>query len=308
MSTKNRLAKFEEWISTVTNGIEDKNEWLYVAPAMLIYVPFVIFPALFIVYLSIHSWDGLGELSYHGLASYQAVVSDGTFRVTLLNTGIVFVVNMIIRTFGALLVAIALKKAHDNLRNYFQIAILLPTSMMAVGIGLIWQFLYNPELGLINKIIETLGFSWQPLWLGDPSLSLISVILVSNWWWFGFWVIIWLVGLTSIDDKYYEAALIDGAGRIQTFRYITLPLLRETAIMVLILASINAIKSFAIYWVMTQGGPGQSSEVLLTWIYKLAFSVSDFGMASALTVIVLGIISVMTALNIKLTGGQGEAE
>ncbi|WP_049903323.1 carbohydrate ABC transporter permease [Halococcus agarilyticus] len=282
-------------------------QWIYLFPALVFYIPLVLLPVLFVLWLSFNSWGGGIEQQYVGLANFESVFSSDVFYTSLWHNIVILGVNLVAHTVGALLLAMALRKAHRRLQPLFQTAILLPMSLMSVAVALIWSLLLNPELGAINAIIAALGIDWQPIWLGDPGLALLSVIFVTNWWWFGFWVVIWLVGLSSIDEKYYEAAAMDGANRLQIFLYVTLPQLKQSAVLVTTLTTINAIRQFGLFWVMTEGGPGRATEVLLTWIYKVAFSINSFGQAAAATVLLFSLILVFTFVNLKLTGAGSEA-
>jgi ABC-type sugar transport system permease subunit len=258
--------------------------------------------------LSFHNWGAGIDQTFVGLEHFNTAATNEVFHVAVWHGVIILAINLFSHTVLSLGVAVALQKTHSKLQSIFQTALLLPMSMMAVAVALVWTLLYNPELGIINTTLEFFGLPWQPNWIGDTNLALYSVIFVNNWWWFGFWVVIWLVGLSSIDDKYYEAAAMDGANRLRIFWHVTLPQLKQTTILVVTLTTINALRQFGLFWVMTQGGPGHSTEVLLTWIYKVAFDFSNFGRAAALTVFTFIIIMLFTVLNFKVTGTGGEAQ
>lgn len=295
-------------LERVRSAVKTHNQWLYLFPSLSFYIPFVLFPVVFVFWLAFNQWGGGLQQTYVGFEHFNQIARNDIFYTALWHNIVILIVNFIVHTVGALAVAMALRKVKDELKTLFQTAILLPMSLMSVAVALIWSLLLNPELGAVNAILDAIGLPWQPVWLGDPNLALLSVIFVTNWWWFGFWVIIWLVGLGSIDDKYYEAAAMDGANRLQIFRYVTLPQLRQSAILITTLTIIMAIRQFGLFWVMTEGGPGRASEVLLTWIYKIAFSFGSFGQASAVTVFVFLIIMVLTVLNLKVTGTGAGSE
>lgn len=280
-------------------------QWVYLLPTLVLYIPFVLFPIIFLFALSFYTWGGGLEQTFVGFSHYQNTLQNDVFYISVWHNFVILAINLVVHTVGSLGIAIAIRKSHQKLQPLFQTALLLPLSMMAVAVALLWTLIYNPQIGVINAALGAIGIAWQPIWLGDPTYALFAVILTLNWYWFGFWVIIWLVGLSTIDDRYYEAAMMDGAGRLQTFWYVTLPQLKESAVFVVTLTTINAIRQFGLFWVMTEGGPGRATEILLTWIFKIAFDIGSFGQAAAVTVFLFLIIVVFSLVNLKLTGAGG---
>ena len=313
MSTKTSLQGVRNSVSSVRETaravVEERPHWLFLLPALMIYVPFLALPALGIFGLSGFQWSGIGDMTFVGAENFAGAASDGVVWTALINNFEVGFWSIVLQAGIGLLLALAINRYSDRLRQFFQVSFLLPMTLMSVAVSLVWSYMYNPSYGVLSSLLEAIGSSWDPLWLGDPSIALLAIIFVATWQWTGFRTILWLAGLDSIDASVLEAARIDGAGPIQRFWYITLPLLKPVAIFILIYTIIGSMNSFVYFWVMTQGGPGHATEVMVTWIYKTSFLQSNFGQAAAISVILFVIVLVLSVLNLRLgdreAGGAG---
>lgn len=284
---------------------EERPHWLFLLPALLIYLPFLVIPALGIFALSGFQWSGLGDMTFTGMANFVRALGDSITYTSLWHNVEIAFWSLLLQAGIGLALALAIYRLSDRLRQFFQVVYLLPMTLMAVAVSMIWGYMYNPSYGVLNTVIQEIGLDWNPLWLGSKSLALYAIIIVATWQWTGFRVVLWLAGLDSIDESLLEAARIDGAGPLQRFRYITLPLLKPVAIFISIYTIIGSFNSFVYVWVMTRGGPGHASEVMVTWIYKNAFLQSNFGRAAAISVLLFVIVLVLSLLNMRL--GDREA-
>lgn len=285
--------------------IEERPHWLFLLPALVIYLPFLVIPALGIFALSGFQWSGLGDMTFTGTANFVRALGDSITYTSLWHNVEIAFWSLLLQAGIGLALALAIYRFSARLRQFFQVVYLLPMTLMAVAVSMIWGYMYNPSYGVLNTVIQEIGLDWNPLWLGSKSLALYAIIIVATWQWTGFRVVLWLAGLDSIDESLLEAARIDGAGPIQRFRYITLPLLKPVAIFISIYTIIGSFNSFVYVWVMTRGGPGHASEVMVTWIYKNAFLQSNFGRAAAISVLLFVIVLVLSLLNMRL--GDREA-
>lgn len=282
-------------------------KWAFIIPAFLFYVPFLVFPAVAVFALSLFKWDGLGSLTFVGFENYARALGSSVVHISLWHNFVVAGLSILLQVVFGLVVALAIRAGHKKLRAFYQGALLVPMTLMAVGVSLVWAYIYNPAYGVLNSLLTSLGWEQPPLWLGDPSIALVSIVVVATWQWTGFRVVLWLAGLDSIDKRYYEAAKMDGAGRLATFRYITLPQLRPVALFIMVYTIIGSFRSFAYFWVMTRGGPGHATEVMVTWIYKTAFFQSNFGGAAAISVLLFVVTLLLSVLNFTFgeEGGIG---
>lgn len=277
--------------------------WLFLAPSLIVYLVFLVLPMLGIFYISLFRWSGYGPATFIGLSNYFEVLTSDLFYKSSLNVTLYVITQLTIVTGGGLLVALAVRATYPRLRPFFRTSLFLPMVVMSVAVSLIWSFIYNPVYGVINGgIIPALGLDWSPIWLADPSLALWAIVIAASWQWFGFNMTIWLVGLQNIDQRYYEAARAGGIGAYRRFRHITLPLLKPTAIFLVTFTIIGSLRTFSYFWIMTQGGPGHATEVIVTWVYKTAFNERLFGRASAISTILFVLTMVVSLVNLKIMG------
>ena len=237
---------------------------------------------------------------YVGLDNYLDLFQDDKFWFTLRTTAIWTLANVVAQLVLGLALAVLLNEQLKARGLYRSIA-LIPYIVPSVAAALIWRWMYDGSAGIVNAALLRLGVidSYQQ-WLGEISTALPAVIIESVWKGTPFVMILLLAGLQTIAPEYYEAAAIDGASPWQRFRQITLPLLRPSLAVATILTTVYTVNNFNAIWLMTQGGPLGSTEILFTWAYKLAFDRFDFGMAATVSVVLFGILAVFAAIYIFL--------
>lgn len=275
---------------------------LFVLPALLVYLLFAAWPIISILQLSLYNWDGVTPTrTFVGLGNYvQLFTNDIAFRLSIRNN-----VLWAIFTTGPLLILgfvfAYLLNQPIRARNAYRTALFLPVTVSSVVVGFVWFFIYNPTVGLLNTTLHTLGLGqFAKTWLGDPSIAIYAIIFVAVWQSLGAWVIIFLASLQSVPPEIYESASIDGANGWQKMVYIAVPLTRYTAEVLAILGCIGAIKAFDLVYLLTQGGPYHSSEVMALGVYLQAFNLSHFGYAAALSVVLLVISALVTVFQLRL--------
>jgi len=262
-----------------------------IAPALVLYTIFVLYPISQGIWLSLYAWDGFSAMQWAGLQNYRFVLDDRVFWLALQHTLLFAVVVTFAKNALGLLLAVLLNRPLRG-RALFRIAAFLPVTMAFVAIGVLWSWIYNPTFGLLNTVLRGIGLGALIRgWLSDPQLALWSIMVVDIWKWTGLHMLLFLAGLQSIPYDLYEAARIDGATSWQRFVQITLPLLRQIAAVSVTLAFVGGLASnYDVVYVMTGGGPAHATEVAPTWIATTAFRFGSFGKASAMTVILFGII------------------
>ena len=237
---------------------------------------------------------------YVGLDNYVNLFQDDKFWFTLRTTAIWTLANVVAQLVLGLALAVLLNE-QLKARGLYRSVALIPYIVPSVAAALIWRWMYDGSAGIVNAALLRLGVidSYQQ-WLGEISTALPAVIIESVWKGTPFVMILLLAGLQTIAPEYYEAAAIDGASPWQRFRQITLPLLRPSLAVATILTTVYTVNNFNAIWLMTQGGPLGSTEILFTWAYKLAFDRFDFGMAATVSVVLFGILAVFAAIYIFL--------
>ncbi len=278
--------------------------WLLLAPALLIYIAYRAIPLVWNFVLSFSYWAPGKEMGFAGLAHYQEMfVHDDTFWIALRNTAL-FMLTTPITIVLALALAIMVDQKIVG-RGLYRSIIFLPYPMMVVAVGIVWRWMYNAQSGLVNYALLSLGVIDQPVaFLETTQFALAAVMVAAIWQMLGFFVVILLTGLQNIPTHLYEAARIDGARAPDRFWRITLPLMRPSLFLCVILGVIASFTSFDLVYSMTGGGPGRATEILVTYIYKLAFTLTRFDYAAAMTVVMFVLFLGIALTANRLAGGD----
>ena len=267
---------------------------IFLGPNLAGFLIFTLWPVIMTFVLSLCSYDILSPMKFIGMQNYQNLFQDEVFLKVFKNTWVYTLTTVPIGVTLSLFLAIALDKSDRGIR-FFRGAYFIPVISSMVSIGVVWQWLYNPEFGLINDLLARIGID-GPMWLTSDKTAMISLIIVSIWKNLGYNMLIFLAGLQSIERNYYEAAEIDGASWWQQFRSITVPLLTPTTFFVLVMAFIGSFQVFDLVMMMTQGGPGRATSVVVHYLYQNAFKFFKMGYASAMAYVLFAVILVVTGI------------
>lgn len=273
--------------------------WLFLVPAAAFYLFVVIAPSAQGTLYAFTNWDGLSQnFSFVGWSNFVATYNDPLARQATLQTLFYAVVVTAATTVIGVLLAVTLSSRIRS-RNILRVVFFIPAVITPVVVSFLWQFLYDPQVGPFGLLLMHLGVpaASVPDWLGDPNIAKWSVALVIIWQNSGLAMIIFIAGLAGISPEVTEAARVDGASTLQRFRMVTLPLLRPATIIVVALSLASCIKLFDQVWVLTMGGPAQSTHTLTTALYQDAFTLGRYGDASVLAILV-------TLLAIGASGAQ----
>ncbi|AFK85522.1 MULTISPECIES: carbohydrate ABC transporter permease [Thermoanaerobacterium] len=274
--------------------------YLFILPNVLIFSTFVIIPAFFGVLYSFTNFDGL-SMKFVGIKNYIALLDDTDFWNSIKLT-IIFVVIVVpgIYVFSLFLGMILSKEFRT--KGLFRAIFYWPTMISPIIAGLAWKWLLSENIGIVNYLLVLFGFH-KIAWLTNSVNANISVVIATLWSRVGFYMVIFIAGIQSIPTSYYEAAYIDGANNFQAFFRITLPLLKPTSFLVIVLSVIDAFKSFPLVLSLTGGGPGTDTTYIVQYIYQTGFQKSELGYASAMSVILFIIIGFFTILQFRLNKG-----
>ncbi len=258
---------------------------------------FTIIPIIVALAGSFHQWNPLnGTYKFIGLANYERLFNYPTFWTAMGNTVIFCAVTIVFRVLLGLLLAYAITSSLTRFKTFFRTMLYMPTVTPLVAVAYVWKIMYNPQFGLIDQIT---GLNID--WLMDSRYALLAIMLMTIWKDFGYAVILFMSGLLSVSTDCQEAASIDGANAWQTFRYVTLPLLKPTTIFVVITSLISYLQAYVPVLVMTKGGPGTSTYLSSYIVYDQAFVKYNFGFASAISFIILIFTAILTVLSFKVT-------
>lgn len=273
-----RKRKLDKWLSI----------GFFVLPALIFYTLIVPYPIIQTIYYSFFNWNLLSDKTFIGLSNYINLFTIDTIFFTALKNTLIFAgVCIVLQIPLALFLAYILSGKVKGAR-FFRNSFFMPVIISGTAVGLMWQFFYHGEMGLINLLIRTLGFSdFSAHWISDPKYAIYAVIISVSWQYFGYHMIILLAGMSTIPDDLLEAAKIDGANGWDIFICITIPLIKPFLIISLILALTGSVKSFDNVIALTGGGPSHASSVLALHMYNSSFWHSKYGYGSAIAVILL---------------------
>lgn len=279
--------------------IQKKSSWfaalIFILPFFIIYSLFIIWPVIQGVYVSFHKWGLMGKVKFTGLNNYKKLLSDKYFWESLGNTVTFVVITVPIIIIAALILSL-LANRKSKLKKLSRISFYLPSILSVSVISYIAVYMASPYTGFINNLLHTFGLPYniEPLWLSDEKLAWITLAITTAWWTVGTSMLLYLAALQDISQEMYEAADIDGATGAKKLFKITLPLLKPTTWMILLLQVIACFKVFGQIRMITGGGPGTSTRPIIQYIYETAFTKNDMGYASAMSYILFAILVILT--------------
>ena len=279
--------------------------YIYLLPAVAMIAVFVYYPVIDNVYNSFFDWSVFTvERNFVGLRWYKELFQDDIFWICLKNNTLYALVSLVGQVFFGLVVASVLEsKTFRRRSGFFRTVYCLPSVMSFIVVGLLWYLIYNPIVGPFNKVLALLGFDTATLdVLGDSRFSIYGVMFASQWMYFGYMAMLLIVGLQKIPQELYEAAQIDGANAVDSFFHITIPNLKEMILVDCIICVVGSFKLFDEVYIMTSGGPGNSSEVLSTYLYRTAFHGNQMGYASAIAIALFVITFTLAIIQMKISG------
>lgn len=279
---------------------------LYVLPALVLIAVLIYIPLALTGYYGLMDWDGIGEMEFIGFENYMEGVQDGKFWESAWHSFLLAIfstLSLVIYLAVSLILSSKIKGA-DILRKIY----LIPMLLSSVAIAQLWIKVYNPGNGILNSLLNGIGVENPPAWLANPDLVLFAIFVPILWQYAGFYILIYYAALKNIPESLIEAARIDGASALEIAYKIKLPLIMGVVKVTVVLAIVGSLKYFDLIWVMTGGGPSGASEVMASYMYKLAFASYNFGYGSAIGFLLLIITLVVTVLIRKLTATEDEIQ
>jgi ABC-type sugar transport system permease subunit len=283
--------------------------YLWLLPALALFGVFRLYPLIFGFVLSLHKWDGMAPMIFVGLANFrEALFEDPLFWQSLSHNAIYAIGTVTGKNLLALGLAVLLNVELRG-RVFFRTTLFMPVVMSLVVVGILWSWIYSYQFGLLNQLLQLVGLgNFRAEWLGNTTLSLYSLIFVDIWKFFGYHMVIYLAGLQAIPPILYEAATIDGATAWQQFRRITVPMLRAIVVVNLTISLMGAFNVFDLVYVMTRGGPNNSTSVVVLEAYQEAFEFYKLGYGAAISVVLMLIVIALSLAQIRLMRGERAEE
>ncbi|GLX70393.1 carbohydrate ABC transporter permease [Paenibacillus glycanilyticus] len=285
---------------------QSKAPYFFIAPALILLILFSLLPIVVALVISFTNMDlaGLADwsnISFVGIDNYVDVLADPVFGKSILNTLFYVVIGVPLILIGSLLIAIIVNFGGNRVFNAFRVVYYMPSVTNVVAVAVVWTLLYNPIFGLLNYLLDAVHLPAVP-WLQDPIMAKISLIIMGAWRGMGLNMIIFIAALQGIPKSYYEAAQLDGAGNFRQLLYITIPMLRFAIFFVSITTMIGWLQFFEEPFIMTDGGPLDSTTSVALFIYHNGFQLSNFGYSAAGSFILFFAIILITFLQFKLQG------
>ena len=276
--------------------------YVFIAPVMSLFLTFTIIPAVWSVIISLQRY-GIWGVEWVGLQNFRDLFAWRDFYTALRNTTIYAVAYVVANITFALGLASLIFPLSNKVQTFFRAAFYLPRVTSAVVVSLVWAWMFHPSFGLLNQVLAFFGLPPQP-WLASPATALWSIILAQVLTMPGSGIILYLAAIGRIPETVYEAAELDGASGFKKWWYITVPLVKPTTLYLVVIYTITGFRVFTEIYVMTRGGPGTSTVSLTLLIYNTAFRDFNFGLASALAVVVFAILALLSVLQFKLLSPQ----
>jgi multiple sugar transport system permease protein len=270
----------------------------FLLPNFVGFCIFTFIPILFSLILSFVKWDSANPMVFVGISNFKRLFTDETFKISLFNTIYYAVFTVPLTMVTSLGLAVALNQKLKG-TNFFRTLFFFPHVASLVAVAVVWNMLFQPSMGPVNQVLSRLGIENLPGWTSSIEWAMPAVIIVSVWKSMGYYMILYLSGLQGIPRELYEAAEVDGASKFQKFKSITLPMLTPTTFFISIMLTISCFKVFDLISVMTNGGPGRATNVLVYHIYNTAFINYEFGYASAIAMILFAIVLIITIIQFR---------
>lgn len=278
---------------------------LYMLPALTLLTAFVFLPIVLNFIYALFRWSSFStQWDFVGLANFARLLSDETVWVAFKNNLWYAVISLVFQVGGSMLIAALLEeKWMRRSQPFFRTVYFLPSMISLTVVGILWQTIYSPVFGIVNPLLEKLGLGMLATdWLGNTRTAVFSVIAVSQWQYFGYTMVLFLVAMQGVPADLYESAIIDGANSFQRFIHITIPNIREIILVNCMITIIGAFQVFDEIYIMTGGGPGRSSEVLGTYLFRTGFRNDEMGYASAIATMVFLVTFVFSVIQMRISG------
>ena len=282
----------------------DKTAWLFLLPAGIIYISVIVAPIFYSLFISLYKWNGIGDKVFVGLENYKSLFNgDKTFHTAIINNLVWIVLTIFITMSVSLAFAVVLNKKFIG-RTFFRGFFYFPCVIAPIAVAIIWRWIYNPSMGFINEFFELIGLNFTQSWISDPNVSLYAVFMASLWQAIGQPMILFLAGLQAISPDVLEAATIDGANGYKKFFMVTVPLLKDTFVIVIATLIVAAMKVFDVVQGLTGGGPNDSTQMISTYMYSQVFKYNNVGYCTAIACVMVFMMLIVIVPYVSFTAKE----
>ena len=254
---------------------------------MIIYLSVIVFPVFYSLFISLFKWNGVAQMQFVGLGNYKNLFFNDKVFLTAIKNNLLWIVMTIVITMSVSLGFAVLLNNKFRGRTVFRALFYFPCVVAPIAVAIIWRWIYNPNIGFINQLFKTLGINFKQTWISDPKVSIYAVFFAALWQGIGSPMILFLAGLQGVSPDVLEAATVDGASPVRKFFFVTVPLMKQTFVMVIANLITAAMKVYDIVAGLTDGGPNNSTQMLGTYMYSQTFQYNNVGMGTAVACIML---------------------
>jgi ABC-type sugar transport system permease subunit len=279
------------------------SSYVFLIPAAVIYSSVVIIPVFYSLFISLFKWNGISKMEFVALNNFISLFSDSIFLKAISNNLIWIVLSIgVIMTFS-LGLAVILNKNFFG-RTFFRGFFYFPAVIAGIAVSIIWRWIYNPQFGFINQFLLSLGIEFQQSWISSPTASLYAIFVASLWQSAGQPMIFFLAGLQTVPEEILEAATIDGASDARRFFVITIPMMKETFVIVIANLIVGAMKVFDVIMGLTAGGPNNATQMMSTYMYAQTFRYNNVGYGTAIAVLMVLVMMAVIVPYVRFTAGR----
>ncbi len=287
--------------------VREKRDWgayAFLIPAAVIYLSVIVVPVFYSFFISFFKWNGIGEKEFVGLNNYiHLFTNDPIFLIAIKNNLLWIVLTIIVTMTVSLGFAVVLNKQFKG-RTFFRGFFYFPCVIAPIAVSIIWRWIYNPSVGFVNQFFQALGFDYQQTWISDPKVSIYAIFVAALWQAIGQPMILFLAGLQAVSPDVLEAADIDGASGIKKFVLITIPMLKESFVIVIATLIVAAMKVFDVVQGLTGGGPNNATQMLSTYMYSQTFQYNNVGLGTTIACIMVLIMLVVIVPYVSFTAKE----
>jgi multiple sugar transport system permease protein/raffinose/stachyose/melibiose transport system permease protein len=277
--------------------------FVFAVPALFFFTVFVFIPLLGTIRYSFFRWNGASSnMTFLGMGNYIELIKDQAFWLSFKNNIIWILFTIFVPVLMGLVLATFISQPFVKAKIVYRLTYFMPNVVSLVAVGIVWGWIYNPEFGILERILAAINFpgAHEIDFLGDPKLVIWFLVIAGSWTAYGFNMTVFLAAIQGIDTDYLEVAILEGANYFQTFFWVILPIIKGTVTLMVLNSLIGSFKVFDIIWIMTKGGPYHSSDVIATYMYLNAFNQNRYGYGSAMAVVLTIIIAICSIIYIRV--------
>ena len=278
--------------------------YAFMLPALIIYLSVIVVPVFYSIFISLFKWNGVAEMQFVGLGNYITLFTGDAVFLTAIKNNMLWIVMTIVITMSVALGLAVLLNNQFKGRTVFRALFYFPCVVAPIAVAIIWRWIYNPNIGFINQFFKALGINFKQTWISDPKVSIYAVFVASLWQGIGSPMILFLAGLQAVPVEVLEAATVDGAGPWKKFFMVTVPLMKQTFVMVIANLITASLKVYDIVKGLTDGGPNNSTQMLGTYMYAQTFQYNNVGMGTAVACVMVFIMLIVIVPYVNFTAKE----